>query len=84
MGPVVVNKLKMSNKINRGSSECHAWGGGGCVSHINVRMSCAFGCRSTLARVLQHLRGFPEDAQMPVFLSERMGELTEYRKLDVI
>lgn len=80
MGPVVVNKLKMSNKINRGSSECHAWGG----AHINVQMSCAFGCRSTLARVLQRLRGFPKNAQMPVFLSERMGELTEYRKLDVI
>lgn len=65
----------MSGEINRGSSECHAWGEQG--AHINVQMICAFGCRSTLARVPQRLRGFSEDAQMPMFLNKRMGELTE-------
>lgn len=54
--------------------------GGEGGAHINVQISFAFGCRSTLARVLQRLRGFPEDALMLMFLIKCMGALTEYRK----
>lgn len=61
----------MNDKISRGSAECRG-------VHINGQSNCAFGCRSTLARVPQNLRGFPEDAQMPMFLDKCLGELTDY------
>lgn len=61
MKPFVVDELKMSNKINRGSSECHACrgGGGGGLLTLMYRGAVLLAAEAPLARVPQCFRGFP-------------------------